>query len=290
MSNELTTTTQEMSHAALAERMGIKQSEGSSTPSTSRLSQLQTAVKAMVEVNGKKMNMEAVPVGAFVLRVSEDETVYSDTVTVRMFLQREQWTRWFSDTKSMGKSVLANDVRNDLHDNMGGYNLGRPSGYIEDFNALPEATKDLVRAVKRTRVVMGLVTLDNPVNDSGDPVNKEYKDIPFIYDIKNNKSMKALDAAIKSLGRKNILPIMGTMTFSGVTDELPNGNLYGYLDVTANNELVEVGEMDYTTLDGFTDLVSVINTKIMDEHYENQDKGMSNEDAAIVGSIVDVEG
>lgn len=289
MSNELTTP-QNMSPAALAEMMGIKTDTGNSGPRTSRLTQIQTPIMAMVEVNGKKMNMEALPVGTFALRVSEDETVYSDTVIIRMFLHREQWTRWFSDTKEMGKSVLATDLRSDLHDNMGGFNLGRPSGYVQDFNALPDATKDLMRAVKRTRVVMGLVTLDNPVNDAGEAVSAEYKDIPFIYDVKNTKSIKALDAAIKSLGRKNMLPIMGNIILSAETDTLPNGNLFAYLSATAGSTLVELGDIDYETLNGFNDLVSVINTKIMDEYYENQDKSLSNEDAALVGSIVDVEG
>ena len=276
---------------SLAEKMGLNKSEGSSSgPSTSRLTQIQVPLKSMVDVNGKKMNMEVLPVGTFALRMSEDETVYSDTVTVRMFLQREQWTRWFSDTNSMGKSVLANNLRNDMPDNMGGFNLGRPSGYVQDFNALPEATKDLMRAVKRTRVLMGLVTLDNPMNDKGEDLGKEYKDIPFIYDVKNASSIKSIDAALKDFDRRNTLPITGNMIFGADTATLPNGNLFAYLSAAATTDVVEVGSLDYETLDGFDDIVKSINVKVMDAHYDKRDKGISDEEASIVGSIVDVEG
>lgn len=276
---------------SLAEKMGLNKSESSSSgPSTSRLTQIQVPLKSMVDVNGKKMNMEVLPVGTFALRMSEDETVYSDTVTVRMFLQREQWTRWYSDTNTMGKSVLANNLRNDMPDNMGSFNLGRPSGYVQDFNALPESTKDLMRAVKRTRVIMGLVSLDNPMNEQGEDTGKEYKDIPFIYDVKNASSIKSIDAALKSFERRNTLPITGTLSFGASTATLPNGNLFAYLDASATSEVVEVGDRDYETLDGFDDIVKSINVKVMDAHYDKRDKGISDEEADIVGSIVDVEG
>lgn len=287
MSNDVSVVNDQVS---LAEKMGLTKSEGSSSgPSTSRLTQIQVPLKSMVDVNGKKMNMEVLPVGTFALRMSEDETVYSDTVTVRMFLQREQWTRWYSDTNTMGKTVLANNLRNDMPDNMGGFNLGRPSGYVQDFNALPESTKDLMRAVKRTRVFMGLATLDNPMNDKGEDLGKEYKDIPFIYDVKNASSIKSIDAALKSFERRNTLPITGTMVFGSDTATLPNGNLFAYLDASTTSDVVEVGERDYETLDGFDDIVKSINVKVMDAHYDKRDKGLSDEEADIVGSIVDVE-
>lgn len=288
MSNELTATT-EMNPAALAELMGVKPTAPAIGPRISRLSQIQTPIMAMVEMNGKKMNMEALPVGTFALKVSDDVTVYSDTVTIRLFLDREQWTRWFSDTKTMGKSVLADDVRNDLPDNMGGYNLGRPSGYIEDFNALPESTKDLVRAVKRTKVLMGLVTLDEPKNSSGEALTKEYKDVPFICDIKNNNSIKSITSAKRSLENNNLRPFMGNIKLSAITDVLANGNAFAYLNAAALDGMVELGDADYAAGEKFAELVSGVNTKIMDEHYDKRDKGLSDEEADIVGSIVDVE-
>lgn len=286
MSTELTIATE--NGQSMAELMGIKPSSGSSGPRTSRLTQVQTPVKSMVELGGKMMNMEVIPVGHFALKVNDDTTIYSDTVSIRLFLQREQWTRWNSGTNEMEKSILAADVRNDLMDNQGGFNLGRPSGYIEDFNALPEATKDLVRSVKRTRVVFGVLKMNNPQNANGDAVDETYENIPFVYDIKNNKSMKALDAAIKSLTNKNALPIMGWITLSGETDTLPNGNQYGFISAKAG-DLVELVEEDNDTLKAFLETVAAINTGISDAYYAKRDNGLSSEDAALVGSIVDVE-
>ena len=62
---------------------------------------------------------------------------------------RQQWTRWDSDSSQMQKTVLSIDLKGDLKDNTGGFNIGRPSGYVEDWENLPQATKELMRQVKR---------------------------------------------------------------------------------------------------------------------------------------------
>ena len=80
------------------------------------------------------------------------------------------------------------------------------------------------------------------------------------------------------------------LSFTAKTAELPNGNIFAYLNATATSDVVEVGDADYQTLDGFDDIVKSINVKVMDAHYDKRDKGISDEEADIVGSIVDVEG
>ena len=37
----------------------------------------------------------------------------------------------------------------DLKDNDGGFNCGKPAGYIKDFKALPQSTQDMVKTIKR---------------------------------------------------------------------------------------------------------------------------------------------
>ncbi len=60
------------------------------------------------------------------------------------------------------KTVMADTLNTDLKDNDGGFNCGKPSGWIEDFKSLPDATKELIRSIKRVRVVLGTVELVNP--------------------------------------------------------------------------------------------------------------------------------
>lgn len=285
MSNELTIATE--NGKSIEELMGIS-TQAASGPSLARLSQLQTPIKGEVEVNGKKMRMDLLDVGTFALRVSDEQTVYSPTVTARVFLQREQWTSWDSETKTMGKTVLANDLKNDLHDNRGGFNLGRPSGYIQDWNALPEATKDLIRSIKRTRVVMGLITLDNPVDEENNAVSGDFTSVPFIYDVKNRDSLKALDQAFKAVARKNVLPLAAELALTPKTGELPNGNNFAFMNASIAGT-VDLSQEDQDTLQNFLDVVKYINEGIMDKYFESKDKGLDAEEAELVASIVDVE-
>ena len=44
-------------------------------------------------------------------------------------------------------------------------------GYIKDFKALSEDMQKLIRTIKRVRVIFGLATLTNPVDESGKKVN-----------------------------------------------------------------------------------------------------------------------
>ena len=285
MSNEMTIAAE--SGKSIEELMGIS-TQAASGPSLARLSQLQTPMKGEVEMGGKKMRVDVLDVGTFALRISDDQTVYSPTVTVRVFLQREQWTSWDSGTNTMGKTVLANDLKNDLHDNRGGFNLGRPSGYIQDWDALPDATKDLIRSVKRTRVVMGLITLDNPVDENGNEVSGDFTAMPFIYDVKNRDSLKAFDQAFKTVARKNVLPLAAELSLTPRVGDLPNGNQYAFISASVSGT-VDLAPEDQDTLQNFLDVVKYVNEGIMDKYHDSKDKGLDAEEAALVSSIVDVE-
>ena len=65
---------------------------------------------------------------------------------------------------------MSDNINMDLKDNDGGFNCGKPSGWIEDYKSLPEATKELIKSVKRVRVVLGTVDLIEPVDASGNSV------------------------------------------------------------------------------------------------------------------------
>ena len=79
--------------------------------------------------------------------------------------------------------------------------IGRPSGYIEDFNALPDATKDHMRSVKKVKVFMGLITIDNPMDETGNPVDIKVEDVPFVMDIKNRTQLWDVGHLLKCLLR-----------------------------------------------------------------------------------------
>ena len=253
------------------------------TPSIARLGMLHQPIMGEVELKGKMIKTEVVPVGAFTLKTGDD-IVYSNGATIRIFLQRNQWQRWNSETEEMEKSVMAKSLNGDLKDSIGGFNLGRPSGYIEDFNALDEATKQLMRSVKRVMVYYGLVTLDNPMNDKGEPLDKT-DPIPFVMDVKNRDSLKSINGVLSQLKNKDIRYAMNTIRLEGVEDSIPTGAKFGKISASVG-DFTPFSEEDEVLIENFQELESYNNGKILDLFHERS-KSNDAEDAKLVNEILD---
>ena len=282
MSNELAIANER--GQSMAELMGvsIKTSNADFIPSISRLGMLHQPIMGEVDLNGKMIKTEVVPVGAFTLKTGDD-IVYSNGVTVRVFAQRNQWQRWNSETEEMEKSVMSNSLNGDLKDSIGGFNLGRPSGYIEDFNSLPDATKQLMRSVKRVMVYYGTVSLDSPMNEKGESVDA-VEAVPFVMDVKNRDSLKSINGVMSNFKKKNMLPIMSTIKLEGIEDSIPTGAKFGKIQASTGDS-VELAKEDNDTLKDFLELIEFSNGKILDLHHERA-KGGTDSDAELVGEIL----
>ena len=282
MSNELAVATER--GQSMAELMGvsIKTSNADFLPSISRLGMLHQPIMGEVELNGKMIKTEVVPVGAFTLKTGDD-IVYSNGVTVRVFAQRNQWQRWNSDTEEMEKSVMSNSLNGDLKDSIGGFNLGRPTGYIEDFNALDDATKQVIRSVKRVMVYYGTVTLDSPMNEKGEPV-EHAANIPFVMDVKNRDSLKSINGVMSNFKKKNMLPIMSTIILTGVEDSIPTGAKFGKIKASTGDG-VELASDDNDTLKDFLELIEYSNGKILDLHHERAKGGTDGDEGLVEGIL-----
>lgn len=287
MSNELTLAQE--TGQSLAEMMGLSGSTGGQSATLARMSQIHTPIMGTVEMNGKQLKTEVLPVGAYKVVMADDTVAYAEQVEIRIFAMRQQWQRWHSETETMQKTVMANNLNGDLKDNVGGFNLGRPSGYIKDFSALPDATKEVIRSVKRMKIFFGTVTLIEPKDEKGDALEGEYTDIPFVMDVKNRDSMKSLDDAVAALAKRNVLPIMYTLKLGSDVHSLPNGN--NYATVTAKlGQKVELTEQDNETLRDFMDYIQYVNAYILGKWEEKNVEGIDEESATIVGQLVDVDG
>tara|TARA_B100000212_G_scaffold292713_1_gene234796 strand:+ start:41 stop:919 length:879 start_codon:yes stop_codon:yes gene_type:complete len=283
MSNELAVATER--GQSMAELMGVSSStsEGTLMPTIARLSlQQMQPIMGEVELNGKMIKTEVVPIGSFKLDTG-DKTVYSETATVRVFVQRRQFQRWNSETEEMEKSVMANNTNGDLKDSIGGLNLGRPTGYIEDFESLPEETKQVIRSVKLVNIMYGTVTMKNPINDQGNTVD-DVIDLPFVMDIKNNDSRKSINGVMAHLKKKNLLPIMSTIELEGITGTVASGAKFGKLSAKLGVPC-EISNTDNDTLKDFLELIEYNNGKILDLYHERS-KGHADEDAELVGEIL----
>ena len=271
---------------SLAEAMGISTGGGGSTTQTS-LARVNQVHSALTVTDAEGDDVIKVPVGAYKVTLPDGEVVYSKTISTRIFSQRHQWQKWDAEAKAMHKTLLAANLNADLKDTTGRFNLGRPSGYIKDFQSLPEEMKTIIRSVKRVRVMLGVLKLDKPTDDMGNAINGMDAEMPFVMDVKNNESMKAMDAAINQIISKKLTPVEHTLKLGSAKRDLPSGGKYAII-VPSLGEQVPYGSDDSTILQDFIDWIKGTNTWIEGKHTEASDGRLSAADAEMVGSIVEV--
>lgn len=261
----------------LADAMGFT---ATTTQAQSTLWRVTAVVKQGID--GKKI----VNTPMFKLRKG-DEEVYTESLSMRLFAERQQWTKWDSEANTTQKTVLAQNLNNDLKDTLGGFNLGRPTGYVQDWDALPETTKNVMRSVKRTKVFMGMAGAANATNEDGDSV--EFSgEVPFIFDVKNPTSLKSMNAATGALMGKGITPIEHTILLGANQQTMPNGNMFAEVSASLG-ERVGFTDGDNETLRDFIAYIERTNSWILSKWDERNIANISPEDAAIVGSIVEVQ-
>tara|TARA_R100001377_G_scaffold4947_1_gene2825 strand:+ start:41 stop:907 length:867 start_codon:yes stop_codon:yes gene_type:complete len=271
---------------SLSEAMGISTGGGGAS-SQSTLARVNQVHSALTVTDSEGDDIIKVPVGAYKVTLPDGEVVFSKTLSTRIFSQRHQWQRWDSDTKTMHKTLLASNLNADLKDTTGKFNLGRPSGYIKDFQSLPEEMKTIIRGVKRVRVLLGVLTLDKPTDDMGNAISGLEAEIPFVMDVKNTESMKAIDASINQIVNKKLTPVEHTLKLGSAKRDLPSGGKYAII-VPALGEQVAYGVGDSQILQDFIDWIGGTNRWIDGKHNEAATGSLSAADAKIVGSIVEV--
>ena len=123
--------------ALKVDNMNLTDAMGFSTPAVSQSSLSRITGTVIQEVEDGKV----VQTPVFKI-TSDDDSYLARSVEVRLFAERQKWQQWDSENKTMQKSVLSNSLNIDLKDTLGTFNLGRPSGYIKDFQALPKDQQD----------------------------------------------------------------------------------------------------------------------------------------------------
>ena len=283
----------ESNPAALADIMGVSTASVSTRSALAELKQIHQPIMGTKNVDGEDMEVAVIKAASYSVTFPDGSVYYSPTVTIRPFIQRFQFHRWDGAYKGgdgkegrMLKTVLAKSLNQDLKDNYGGINCGRPSGYVEDFKSLPPKTQELMRQTKRVKVILGLCTLDKAMDENGNPV--EVKQFPFFMNVKNRESYKNLDSLYSSIQKKNRLPIHYEVLLSGEIKSIPTGVTYGVITGKVGKD-VEVTSDDNEVLNNFVEWVHSTNTVILRYWEENNKETLSPEDSDIVGSIVDVD-
>ncbi len=274
---------------SLAEAVGVTPQSGGGERKTAalpRVNLMHTGIMGEIEVNGKPIRTEVVPAGSFKITRGEDDVVYTTSPTIRIFAIRQQFTKWDAKEEVMNKTVMSTDLKGDLKDNVGTFNLGRPSGYIEDWDSVPEKTKDLIRSIKRKKIIFGELSASSVTDEAGEPVDV-VTNIPFSFEVPPS-SIKSLDAAIGTITRKNILPIQYTFKLGANILDSKTGTTFAVMTL-AGGEKVELERQDQETLHNFLAYITTQNEYILDQWAEKNKDTISDDDAELVTHFVNVE-
>jgi hypothetical protein len=245
-------------------------------------------------VGGKKKKVEVVSAGSYVLDRPNLDPVYGTDVTIRLFNQRFMYKKYIQgsgETKSKYvKTVMDKDLNGDLRDNDGGFNCGKPSGWIEDYSALPAETKALLKSIKRVRVLFGEITMKDPVNAKGEALGL-IESVPFIWEIDNRDAFKTLGAPIAQMAKQNRILPQHRIILGAEEQSLPTGATYflptAVLDLSSTLELTDA---DSALFGDFNAWVDNYNEYIVKEFNKlSQPAEATADELEIAQEFVDVE-
>ena len=276
--NQVATTIDTNNFAAMAQAMGMNAESTNKASKASTLARLRihhTPIMGQEEIKGKMKNIEVIAGGAYKLEIPDGPTYYAEGVTIRPFLQRFMYKKFIKGNENTAnrflKTVMGNDLNNDMKDNEGGFNCGKPAGFIQDWAALPETMKELIKSIKRVRALFGTVELVNPTDDKGTPVSVDAT--PFIWEIDNRDAFKTMGEQFNKLTKMRRLPPQHNMSCTTREVPLPNGS--SFFVPEAELDLGTTLEMDNSAQEVFASFIAWIenyNTYILNSWNENMHK------------------
>jgi len=281
------TTIDTNNYAAMAQMMGMAYDTGEKKASLARLRINKKSIMGDADVKGKTMKMEIVSAGALGLQNTDNQIIYADKVVLRPFIQRFMYQRYDSNANNYQKTVMANNLDIDLKDTGGTFNCGKPGGYIQDFDALPDGTKELIRQIRRVRVVFGTASMSG-VTKEGDA--QEVTDVPCVWEVDSKEGFKNVGQAFNKLGQMNHLPPQHHMMVETEGRELPTGSTYyvPVVSVDIDNNL-EVTPDDQIVFKEFMEYIEGFNTWVLSEWDKAAENNMSSEEEDIVDGFIDVD-
>lgn len=256
--------------AELAKAAGMATLGESQETKSNNLSRLGLQQKPLVgkqEVKGKMVNVEVVEAGTIKLENTETrEVLYAQSASLRPYLARVMYKRFVhgmgDEPNKFIKTLMVNDLSGDLKDTEGGFNCGKPAGYIKDWDSVPDNLKSLIRQIKRTRAIFGTVTLNGVVNAEGEPVDIE-PDTPVIWEIDNRDAFKHSNEPFQLMYGRKELPLHRRINVTTMQRDLPNGEHFFLpkLELDTSKKL-DITDDDQQLFGGFLDWVKNYNTYV----------------------------
>lgn len=233
-----------------------------------------------------------VKAGSYKLDVPDGPTYYAPSIKIRPYMQRFMYKRFIKGNDKQPnryvKTIMADDLNMDLKDNDGGFNCGKPAGYIKDFQALPEKMQKLIKQIKRVRVVLGTVELQKAIDERGKPIKLEEQ--PFIWEIDNRDAFKNVGASFTQLAKMKRLPVQHIITANSEERKLTNGTSF-FLPVVSldlSNTLA-LSNVEQEKFGDFMAWIDNYNSYISNAWSEKANSKMEEEDMDVIDNLVDIE-
>jgi len=272
--------------AAMAKAMGIA-GEVDSKEKSSTLARLR--INHSPIIGSDKVLVKG---GTYKLDIPDGPTYYGGSIKIRPYMQRFMYKRFIKGNDKVAnkfvKTLMADNLNIDLKDNDGGFNCGKPAGYIKDFKALPEKTQELIKQIKRVRVVFGTVEMTDVVDEQGKKTTIE--STPFIWEIDNRDAFKLVGDSFNKLAKMKRLPVQHAITANTEERKLPNGSSY-YVPVVSLNvtETLELTDAEQDMFSDFMSWVDNYNTYIANAWGEKANAHMDEDDVDVVDGLVDID-
>ena len=185
--------------------------------------------------------------------------------------------------------VYADNLNNDLKDNQGSFNCGKPSGYIKDFKALPVATQEVIKQIKRVRVILGTIDMPNAKDEQGNKVSLE-DNTPFIWEIDNRDAFKTMGEPFAKFSQTKRLPVQHYITLTSEERKIPSGSSFYLPNYSLDlQKTIQVTDEDQNTFINFMAWIDNYNSYIFNEWEMKAKAPVSKEDKDIVDDFIDVE-
>ena len=281
-------------NAEMAKIMGVADDDDSSETKTSTLARVKiihAPIMGMKTIDGEETETVVVKGGSYSIQMPDDKIVYGSKLTMRPFMQRYMYKKYVQGTDADNpgyfvKTLMADSLNQDLKDTHGGYNCGKPAGYIKDFKALSEDMQKLIRTIKRVRVIFGLATISSPLDENGKKVNDFETSIPVIFEVDNRTSFKTSGEPFAYLKKRKHYPPNHEIDFTTEAQELQTGAKYYTVLAKLNSKSYELNEQDADTLQSFLDWITNYNSYVTTSFDEKRGNSVSKEEAEIIDQIV----
>jgi hypothetical protein len=285
-------------YSAMAKAMGLAgESSDSKSSSLARLKLQHKNIMGEKQVGDEIEEVVKIKAGSYKLDVPDDTCYYSKEVIIRPFMQRFMYKRFIKNNNPkkgdplgiFHKTIMADNLNIDLKDNQGTFNCGKPSGYIKDFASLPADMQNLIKQIKRVRVIFGLISMKD-VKTEVEGKLTDVENVPFIWEIDNREAFKIVGKPFATLSTMRKLPVQHNITAVGDPRAMPSGDKFFVPKVSLDTtNTLSLTDADQKTFSDFISWIENYNSYIMSSWDEKVNSNISSDDADTVNEFVQID-